>query len=170
MSCWEANMRSKRRPKQSDLWGRNHLIGLVVVAVLVFVGIFYVALRAKPAKREDATEGSIAIYFGSAEEAVPPLPETLDPEKFQRGDIRDAYQVAREIPEVLAQQPCYCYCQRKGHRGLLDCFMTDHAASCNICVKEALLAGQMRRQGKSAQEIRTAIILGEWASLGSSRQ
>ncbi len=58
----------------------------------------------------------------------------------------------------------------KGHRSLLDCFKTDHAASCNICVREALLAGQMHRQQKSIQEIRTAIIQGPWASAGSSSQ
>jgi hypothetical protein len=132
-------MRSKRKPKQSELWGRNHLIGMVVVAALVLVGIFYMALRAKPLRQEDATAGPIPIYFRSAADAMP-FPATLDPLKFQRRDIREAYQVAKEIPEVLAQQPCYCYCERKGHRGLLDCFRTEHAASCDICIKEALLA------------------------------
>ena len=165
----EENMSSKRKSKESDLWGRNHLIGFVVVTALMFAGIIYWASRVKPAKQTDATEGPIPIYFRSAEDARP-LPDTLEPEKFQRSDIRDAYRVAKEIPEVLAQQPCYCYCERKGHRGLLDCFKTDHAASCNICIKEALLAGQMHRQGKSIQEIRTAIIQGQWASQGSSSQ
>jgi hypothetical protein len=142
---------------------------MVVVAVLVLAGIFYAALRAKPPKREDATAGAIPIYFRNAADAMP-FPATLDPVKFQRRDIREAYQVAKEIPEVLAQQPCYCYCERKGHRGLLDCFKTEHAASCDICIKEALLAGQMHRHGKSTEEIRTAIIQGQWASLGSSSQ
>jgi hypothetical protein len=165
----EANMRSKRKPKQSELWGRNHLIGMVVLAALVFAGIFYVALRAKPLRQEDATAGPIPIYFGSAADAMA-FPATLDPLKFQRRDIREAYQVAKEIPEVLAQQPCYCYCEPKGHRGLLDCFRTGHAASCDICIKEALLAGQMHRQGKSTDEIRRAIIQGPWASDGSSNR
>jgi len=162
-------MRSKRKPKQSDLWGRNALIGMVVVAVLVFAGIFFEALRAKPARPEDARAGPVPIYFRSVADAMP-FPATLDPAKFQRRDIREAYQVAKEIPEVLAQQPCYCYCERKGHRGLLDCFRTEHAASCDICIKEALLAGQMHRQGKTTEEIRTAIMQGPWASLGSSSQ
>ena len=162
-------MRSKRKPKQSDLWGRNALIGMVVVAVLVFAGIFFEALRAKPARPEDARAGPVPIYFRSVADAMP-FPATLDPAKFQRRDIREAYQVAKEIPEVLAQQPCYCYCERKGHRGLLDCFRTEHAASCDICIKEALLAGQMHRQGKSTEEIRRAIIQGPWAGDRSSNQ
>jgi len=165
----EADMRSKRKPKTSDLWGRNLLIGVVVVVVLMWVSIFYVAFRTTPAKRVDVTAGPVPIYFRSAEEARP-LPQTLEPETFRPGDIRDAYRVAKEIPEVLSQQPCYCHCERKGHRGLLDCFRTEHAASCEICIKEALLAGQMSRQGKSAQEIRTAIIQGRWANPGSSNQ
>jgi hypothetical protein len=160
-------MRSKRRLKKSDLWGRNHLIGLVVVVVLIFVGIFYAALRAKLAKQEDGTTGPIPIYFRSATDAMP-FPATLDPAKFQRTDVRDAYQVAKEIPEVLAQQPCYCHCDRKGHRGLLDCFRAEHAATCGICIKEALLAGQMHHEGKSIEEIRKAIIHADWGKMGNA--
>src|SRR5260370_12207770 len=101
-------MRSKRKPKRSDLWGRNHLIGMVVVAVLVFAGIFYVALRAKPPRREDATAGPIPIYFRSAADAMP-FPATLDLVKFHRRDIREAYQVAKYMPGVSGQRPASCY-------------------------------------------------------------
>ena len=162
-------MRGKRKPKKSDLYGHKFMIGFGVVVILVFAGICYMGIHAKPPGQTTPTAGPVPIYFRSAKEARP-LPETLGPEKFQRGDIRDAYRVAKEIPEVLAQQPCYCYCERKGHRGLLDCFRTEHAASCNICIKEALLASEMHRQGKSAEEIRSAIIQGQWASLGGSSQ
>ena len=81
-----------------------------------------------------------------------------------------AYELAAKIPKVLYQQPCYCYCQRKGHRSLLDCFKTDHAATCNICVREAARADQMHRKGKSADEIRRTIVQGQWASLGDSHE
>jgi len=111
----------------------------------------------------------VPLYYERAEEAMP-FPATLAPESFKRADVQGAYQTAKEIPEVLVQQPCYCYCQRKGHRSLLDCFRTDHAVGCNICIKESLLAGQMHRQGKSAQEIRMAIIQGQWGSLGGVSQ
>jgi len=29
---------------------------------------------------------------------------------------------------VLAQQPCYCWCDKFGHASLLDCFATEHGA------------------------------------------
>jgi hypothetical protein len=97
-----------------------------------------------------------------------PFPATLDPAPFKRADVRQAYQVAKEIPGVLAEQPCYCYCQRQGHRGLLDCFRTEHASNCTMCIKEALLAGKMHREGKSTGEIRAAIIHGDWANVVTS--
>jgi hypothetical protein len=42
--------------------------------------------------------------------------------------VERAYQVAARIPEVLAEQPCYCWCDKFGHGSLLDCFATDHGA------------------------------------------
>ncbi len=55
------------------------------------------------------------------------LPRTLDPNLF-RGKAKRAYQVAREIPDVLAQMPCFCECEAFGHENLLDCFIDNHAA------------------------------------------
>ena len=159
----------KKAKKKSDLYGHNFMIAFGAVVVLMLAGIFYVGIHAKPTVQNSPTAGPIPIYFQSPKDAMP-FPATLDPAAFKSPDIREAYQVAKDIPEVLVQQPCYCYCQRKGHRGLLDCFKTDHAASCTICVKEALLASEMHRQGKSAEEIRTAIIQGQWASVGGSSQ
>jgi hypothetical protein len=49
---------------------------------------------------------------------------------------------------------------------LLDCFRTNDAAYCGqICLKEAYLANELRRAGKSAAEIRSSIIAGEWRSV-----
>jgi hypothetical protein len=55
------------------------------------------------------------------------LPKTLDPDLF-KGKAKRAYQVAREIPEILAQMPCLCECEAFGHENLLDCFIDSHAA------------------------------------------
>jgi hypothetical protein len=55
------------------------------------------------------------------------LPRTLDPNLF-KGKARQAYQVAKEIPEVLAQMPCLCECEAFGHENLLDCFVDRHGA------------------------------------------
>jgi uncharacterized protein YbaR (Trm112 family) len=55
------------------------------------------------------------------------LPKTLDPNLFKR-KAKQAYQIAKEIPEVLAQMPCFCECEAFGHENLLDCFIDSHAA------------------------------------------
>lgn len=54
------------------------------------------------------------------------LPKTLDPTLI-KGKDRKGYQVAKEIPEILAQIPCFCGCEAVGHENLLDCFVDEHA-------------------------------------------
>ena len=157
-------MKKNKAKEKSDLYGNKFLIGFGAVVVLMMAGIFYLGIHAKPTDQKSPTAGPIPIYFQNAKDAMP-FPATLDPAAFKNPAIRAAYQVAKDIPEVLVQQPCYCYCERQGHRGLLDCFRTEHAATCNICVKEALLASELHRQGKSAEEIRAAIVHGDWANV-----
>ena len=139
--------------KAQDSWLSVHwpMIFLGTAVISLFSGIGYLALDTTPPKPE-TDAAAVPVYYERAEDAMP-FPATLEPATFKRADLREAYQAAKEIPGVLVQQPCYCYCQRKWHRSLLDCFKTDHAASCNICVREAVLADQMHRQGKSPRRL-----------------
>jgi hypothetical protein len=155
-----------KKPKKGRL--REHKLIIVMGAILIVLygAAGYKGLHPKPARRQ-ASAQPVPVYYARVEDAMP-LPPSLDPGTFSRPDIREAYAVAKEIPDVLVQMPCYCYCQRQGHRGLLDCFKTEHAATCNICIKEALLAGRLHREGKSVAQIREAIIQGQWAQAGTS--
>jgi len=54
------------------------------------------------------------------------LPNTLDPSLI-KGKDREGYQIAKEIPEILARIPCFCGCEAVGHESLLDCFVDEHA-------------------------------------------
>jgi hypothetical protein len=74
-----------------------------------------------------ATEPRVPPFHPSAE-AAQPLPRTLAPEQFSIPVVAYAYRVAQRIPEVLAQQPCYCNCDKYGHASLVDCFASDHGA------------------------------------------
>jgi hypothetical protein len=87
------------------------------------------------------------------------LPPTLSAQAFA-GKQRLAYQVASEIPQTLAQLPCYCYCDRGfGHKSLHSCFVDDHAAHCAVCVDEALLAYRLQKEEKlSPAQIRERIV------------
>lgn len=105
-------------------------------------------------------------YYDSAEEAKP-FPVTLPPTSFPNRGIANAYSIAKEIPGVLAQQPCLCGCdnQSDDHASLLDCYKDDHASTCAICLKEAVLARRMTDEGESAAAIREAILRHEYSDV-----
>ncbi len=161
-------MRRKRESTNSGLLVHWPVIVFGSALIAIFSTLAYNAFHSTPPS-PGPRSGAMPVHYDRAGDAMP-FPATLEAAGFKQTEVREAYQTAKEIPEVLAQQPCYCYCQRKGHRSLLDCFKTDHAASCNICIREALLAAQMHRQQKSAEEIRRAITQGPWAGEGSSNQ
>jgi|CXWL01.1.fsa_nt_gi hypothetical protein len=87
------------------------------------------------------------------------LPPTLSPAMFT-GSVRAAYTVAGEIPETLAQIPCYCKCDRSlGHKSLHSCFTDDHASKCGTCMNEAMSAYRLKKEQKlNPEHIREKII------------
>ncbi len=120
-------------------WSRT-LVLFAVVGLLLIVGAGVWQMRAAAAP---------------AAATAPRL--TLDPKEFT-GDTRQAYTVAEKHPELLAQLDCYCGCeQHEGHKNLLDCFRTTHGAGCDICVGEAVTAGQMYESGTPVDQIRDAL-------------
>src|SRR5437879_12238827 len=76
-----------------------------------------------------------------------------------------AYELAAKIPNVIYQQPCYCYCDRMGHNSLHSCFESTHGAQCATCLKETYYSYAMHHKGKTAAQIRQGIIKGEWKSV-----
>ena len=46
--------------------------------------------------------------------------------------ITAAYKFAAEHPEVLSYVPCFCGCERSGHRGNEDCFVEARAANGDV--------------------------------------
>jgi hypothetical protein len=77
-----------------------------------------------------------------------------------------AYELAAKIPNVIYQQPCYCYCDRMGHKSLRSCFEGAHGAQCSTCMKELYYSYQMTtKQHKTAAQIRKGIIAGEWKQI-----
>ena len=108
-----------------------------------------------------ATDADVPAFHRDPEDAKP-FPELLPPFRYDHPVVQRAYAIAHDIPEVLAQQPCYCYCERVGHGSLLDCFASDHGAGCTVCLQEAILASQMTKSGKTPERIRKSIVEGEW--------
>jgi hypothetical protein len=76
-----------------------------------------------------------------------------------------AYELAAKIPAVLHQQPCYCYCDRMGHKSLHSCFEGTHGAECSTCLKELYYAYSETKKGRTPKQIRQGIISGEWKQI-----
>ncbi|HEV2882739.1 MAG TPA: CYCXC family (seleno)protein [Pyrinomonadaceae bacterium] len=87
------------------------------------------------------------------------LPPVLPASQFT-GMTRMAYAAVKEIPQTIAQLPCYCHCDEGfGHKSLQTCFVDDHASHCAVCVEEALLAYKLQKEDKlSPAQIRERII------------
>lgn len=75
------------------------------------------------------------------------------------------YDIAQKIPNVLYQLPCYCYCERIGHKSLRTCFESDHAAHCSTCLQEAYYAYFQTKQGKTVKQIRQGVERGEFKTI-----
>ena len=116
-------------------------------------------------------------WAGSEEEQVPAynsapakgtkLPPILSADQLWAENAQypyqtHAYELAAKIPTVLHQQPCYCYCDRIGHKSLHSCFESTHGSQCSICLKELYYSYLMHQKGKTSAQIRQGIIRGEW--------
>lgn len=103
---------------------------------------------------------SAALNRVPAHFQIPPsnLAPTLEPEQFT-GPTREAYRAVKEIPQTIAQLPCYCYCDEGfGHKSLYSCFEDDHGAHCAVCVNEVLMAYRMQKTGMTPAQIRERIV------------
>lgn len=113
-----------------------------------------------------APTARVPAYFKSPPD-LSALPRTLSPEFFT-GNVKLAYQAAEEIPQTLAQLPCYCHCDRgHGHKSLLSCFESEHGENCGICIGEALMAYNLEKRSKlNVSQIRERIITAYGSSAG----
>jgi hypothetical protein len=136
---------------------------LILIVSLVLAALLAAACGGQSpggsAQRSDLpqrTQARVPAFLD--EKSAHALRPTLAPEQFT-GITREAYQVAEEIPETLAQLPCYCHCDQSiGHKSLHSCFEDTHAAGCGVCIKEALIAHDLQRSGLTPAQIRERII------------
>lgn len=151
---------TKKRKTKVKAWRLLLSLGVLIVG-LNGMAFYFLSRQSNPALSCPRVPHFLATV-GNADS----LTQTLAPAQFSNPDVVAAYQAAKTIPRVLAQQPCYCHCDRNmGHRSLLDCFAGKHGSECDICVKEALFATQEHRKGTSPEQIRNEIIHGDWKKI-----
>jgi hypothetical protein len=122
---------------------QNVVLGIVAVAIMA--GIAWVSLHGTGESTSEST-------------AISKSAEVLSPTLFNDEKTRAAYQVAKDIPEVLEQLPCFCGCMTSfGHKNNLFCFKDQHGSGCSICQDIALDARKMHDQGLSIPQIQDNI-------------
>jgi hypothetical protein len=103
---------------------------------------------------------------GNAAQAAPPSVQAdalapsrvVDPDHWADPRVRSAYAAARKYAAIMEHIYCHCHCKENlGHRGLVECFESDHAAMCDICMAEAMTVARMTEQGRTPAEIQKAI-------------
>jgi len=108
---------------------------------------------------------------------LPPVPGIIYTGARPAEVVRAAYLFVAQHPEVMSYMPCFCGCERMGHRGNEDCFVSrrdaagrpreweTHGLICEVCLDVATRARQMHNSGASVSAIRAAI---EQAYAGSA--
>jgi hypothetical protein len=135
---------------------------------LGFLFLVTLSVSAQWAKPQD--EGGVPAY-----NSAPPPKGTRLPPILTKADLwganaqypyqTHAYELAAKIPNVIHQQPCYCHCDRMGHNSLHSCFEGTHGAECATCLQELYFSYQQTQKGKTAAQIRAAIIKGDWKQI-----
>jgi Protein of unknown function with PCYCGC motif len=100
---------------------------------------------------------------------LPPVPGNIYTAARPAEVVKAAYLFAAQHPEVLQYMPCFCGCERGGHRGNDDCFVSardaagkpsqweQHGMVCEVCLDVATQVRQMHNSGASITTIRDAI-------------
>jgi hypothetical protein len=160
-------------PKRSS----TPMIAAVVVAVLAIGGLVAYSRSGPPAPAPDAQAAAPGVVDPPVTAKLGPHPQpNLPPLPFQAyapprpmETVQAVYRFAAEHPEVLSYVPCFCGCERGGHRGNDDCFVKarnaqgdvtewePHGLDCAVCIDVANEAMQMTRSGAGVRDIRAAI-------------
>jgi len=134
---------------------------LWIAAVVVLAGAAWAMFRGGNEPAPAAVEQTAQLTPQTPIELLPvdnAAGPTLPPEMFLDPKAREAYQVAKDIPDVLRELPCFCGCMRThGHKNNLFCFMDEHGSACEICEDVALDAKRMHSNGASIKEIQDNI-------------
>ena len=141
-----------------DRW-RLWLLGALILGGLAMWTWASTARFGRPAAPEPNSQG-LRVSGDGRDDAS----QVLDPAGFTDSRVRQAYTIARAIPGTLNQLYCWCHCEETlGMRSLLECYESEHATQCEICLGEAELAWRLTQQGTTDPgQIQAAI--DEWGA------
>jgi len=135
---------------------------LLAIAILVAAASAYAGAagpKASPKKAPPAPPAASNSCTACVERG-PILPAKLfaDP-RFDK-EVVPAYEAALKYPATLDRLHCFCECQESmahRHKTLLTCFTSNHAAGCGICLREALMAAELKEKGLPDDQIENTV-------------
>ena len=170
----------KKTSAKAQVRGSSRLV-IAAVGLVALLGAAYVFIsnnNGASAAGDHADQAQAAQVQGDARWAkfgphkqatYPPFPTQAFAPPRPMNVVRDAYMFAAEHPEVLSYVPCFCGCERGGHKGNHDCFVANrndkgdvtewepHGLECTVCIDVATQARQLYNSGANVREIRAAV-------------
>jgi hypothetical protein len=116
--------------------------------------------KASPKKAPPPPQTAASNSCTKCVERGPILPSKLFADPRFDPEVVPAYEAALKYPQTLDRLHCFCECQESmihRHKTLLTCFTTNHAAGCGICLREALMAAQMKEKGLPDDQIENTV-------------
>lgn len=139
------------------------------ILTLIFVFLVTMTLSAQwPPEKPKAAD--VPAYNKMAPAKGAKLPAILTKDELWGDDAQSpfqthAYELASKISGTIHQMPCYCYCDRMGHKSLHSCFEGKHGAQCDICLKELYYVYGQKKKGQTVAQIRKGVIAGDWKQI-----
>lgn len=144
---------------------------LVVLAVGTFGALIQIAIKQDRVTSLDRELAQVVVpeELTRWEERWPLLPSVEAATLAGPIDaVRAAYAFAARRTDVLQHIPCYCGCERMGHRSNAQCYLKGgvggehpqwdtHAYHCSICLDVTRQVMQLYAAGRNLSEIRDAI-------------
>ena len=162
--------RGRRRRSRTSPWATAAIVFTVVAVVLVIGGLAVRNIRRQDTLLEwrrslEPPNGRIA--WPAWNPAWPPLPTPPRRDPFL-GDLTGPYAFAARRADVLRVIPCYCGCRRIGHQSNAECYLknarpdgmpvwSDHAFSCDLCVRITEETMLLLDRGLEVSAVRKAI-------------
>ena len=139
------------------------LFGRRPVALAFLAALALAATGATPSKGSKTppkkATGASAVSCASCVEKAPILdPKLFADPRFEK-EVMPAYEIARKYA-TLDRLHCFCECQESmthRHKTLLTCFTSTHAAGCGICLREAIMAAELKEKGLPDDQIENTV-------------
>ena len=139
---------------------------LSIIGVMLFAAsVAFSAATPQATAPQNAPTRLKPVLTGS----LPPLPQVSFEPVEPLPVLQQVYEFAARHPEVLSYIPCYCGCEREGHKANHDCFVKSrnakgevtqwdsHGMGCAVCLGVGRQVMAMYNKGMTVQQIRAEI-------------